>query len=147
MRHIRALNARLETQPTIQSPSSVDALRRSASDMVVFQSVFGWRRFTELSNGTILPKGKYVFSSLDSYLYSPFRAILFSREIADSSPRPYICGSSAQLIVQSIQETYKKYDGNGKVNDDLLAIFPKGVETSWNGAPWTPESYTCRVAP
>jgi hypothetical protein len=147
MRHLRAFNERLKTQPAIQYPDSAEALRRSASDMVVFQSVFGWRRFTELANGTQLPKGRYVFFTLDSYLYSPFRAVLFSREIAGSSPSPYICGTSAQLIVQSIQETYKKHEGNGKVGDNLLALFPKGVETSWNGAAWTPESYSCRPAP
>jgi hypothetical protein len=22
-------------------------------------------------------------------------------------------------------------------------LLPKGVETSWNGAPWTPDSYSC----
>lgn len=138
MRNLRALNDRLQTKPAIQYPDSMDTLRRSASDMVVFQSVFGWRKFKEV------PNGKYPLFSLDSYLYSPFRAILFSREIAGNSPSPLICGSSAQLIVQSIQATYKKYEGNGTVSDDLLALFPKGVEKSWNGAPWTSDSFTCQ---
>jgi hypothetical protein len=92
-----------------------------------------------------LPDGKYAVFSLDSYLYSPFRAILFSREIAGNA-KPPICGSSAALIVQSIQTNFKKYEGNGTVDDDTLALFPKGVEASWNGAPWTNDSFTCEPA-
>jgi hypothetical protein len=45
--------------------------------------------------------------------------------------------------VQAIQTTYKKYEGNGDVGDHVLALLPKGVETSWNGAPWTADSYSC----
>jgi len=137
MRHIRALTERLSTKPATQGTSSAEVLARTASDMVVFQMVFGWRKYEQL------PPGKYGMFSLDSYLYSPYRAILFSTEIRASSAGPLICGSSAQMIVQSIQTTYKRYEGGGNVSDDLLSLFPKGVETSWNGKPWTAESFTC----
>jgi hypothetical protein len=137
MRHIKLLNEKLESKSAIQYPTRLVSLRRVASDLVVFQASFGWRKYKQL------PDGKYAFFSLDSYLYSPFRAILFSREIAGNSIKPPICGSSAALIVQSIQTNFKKYEGNGIIDDDTLALFPKGVETSWNGAPWTNDSFTC----
>jgi hypothetical protein len=137
LRHLLLLNDRIEDRLKGQSADATDFIRRFASDMLAFQICFGWRRFTQL------PSGRYAVFSQDQYLYSPYRATLFAVEARGSASKPAICGYAAEIIVQAIQSTYTKLPGRGNVDDDFLALFPKGVETSWNGAPWTPESFSC----
>lgn len=62
-----------------------------------------------------------------------------------SAAKPAICGYSAEIIVQAIPATYRKYDRRARetLATTSLALFPEGVETSWNGAPWTPGSNSC----
>jgi hypothetical protein len=139
LRHIRALNQQLARRFSNEDAATVDFFIRASADMVVFQSCFGWRKYRQL------PDGKYVIYSLDSYLYAPYRGLLFASEIRGSFPKPVICGYSAEMLVQAIQTTYRTASGGGNVDDSVLAYFPKGVETSWNGAPWTAESFACSV--
>lgn len=138
MRYLRALSDYFKTKYGSQQGQYAQILKRATSDMLTFQMTLGWRKFEQL-----LP-GKYGFFSLDAYLYAPYRAILFSSEVHDSAVNPTICGDSAEIVVQSIQTTYKKYEGAGKISDQILALFPSGVEASWNGKPWTVESFTCK---
>jgi len=140
MRYVRAFTDYLKTKYGTQKDQYTQILKRASSDMLAFQMTLGWRKFEQL------PPGKYGFFSLDAYLYAPYRAILFSSEVHDSAGNPTICGGSAEIIVQSIQTTYKKYEGAGKISDQILALFPSGVESSWNGKPWTVDSFTCNRA-
>ena len=117
---------------------TVDFIQRAAADIVSFQLLLGWRKQAELT------KGRYTFAALDAYLYGPLRALLFAAEINGKGPQPAICGESSELIVQAIQVTYRSCpSGGGIVSDEVLALFPKGVESSWNGAPWTAASHSC----
>ena len=72
--------------------------------------------------------------------------MLFASEIRGTGQKPAICGYAAEILVQAIQTTYQTVPGRGNVDDSILAYFPKGVETSWNGAPWTPDSFNCTPA-
>jgi hypothetical protein len=137
LRYLRALYQHLSKKLDNEDPSTIDFLVRSAADMVVFQSTFGWRRYEQL------PNGKYAIFSLDSYLYAPYRGLLFASEIRGSLTKPVICGYASEMLVQAIQTTFKTRPGKGNVDDPLLAYFAKGVEASWNGAPWTPNSFAC----
>jgi len=137
LRHLRLLNGRIAARLGQQGAQTPDFIRRFASDMLAFQLSFGWRRFSQL------PGGKYAIFSQDQYLYAPYRATLFAAEVRGASSKPVICGYAAEIIVQAVQTTYTTKPGQGNVDDDFLALFPKGVETSWNGAPWTPDSFTC----
>ena len=139
LRHVRLLNGRMDARLGEQTAETRDFIRRFAADMVAFQLSFGWRRFNQL------PGGKYAIFSQDQYLYAPYRATLFAAEVHGSSAKPAICGYAAEIIVQAVQNTYTKTPGRGDVDDDFLAMFPRGVETSWNGAPWTPNSFTCEA--
>ena len=128
------LTARLEGA----NAKTVDFIQRAAADIVSFQLLLGWRKQAELT------KGRYTFAALDAYLYGPLRALLFAAEINGKGPQPAICGESSELIVQAIQVTYRSCpSGGGIVSDEVLALFPKGVESSWNGAPWTAASHSC----
>jgi hypothetical protein len=137
LRHLRLLNERIATRLQGQNAVTTDFVRRFASDMIAFQISFGWRRYTRL------PGGNYGILFQDPYQYSAYRVIFFATEAHGTATKPAICGYAAEIIVQAIQTTYKKYEGNGDVGDHVLALLPKGVETSWNGAPWTADSYSC----
>jgi hypothetical protein len=141
LRHIRALNQRLTQKFNNEDVATLDFFIRASADMVVFQSCFGWRKYRQL------PDGKYVIYSLDSYLYAPYRGLLFASEIRGSFPKPVVCGYAADMLVQAIQTTYRNASGRGNVDNSILAYFPKGVEASWNGAPWTAGSFACSAAP
>jgi hypothetical protein len=113
-------------------------VRRAGADLVAWQSATGWRKLAAL------PDGRYAYFSLDPYLYSPFRAMLFAAEVHAAKDGPAICGYAAEVIVQSFQQTFQKYNqGRGNIGDDVLAWLPKGVESAWNGQPWTPASFAC----
>jgi hypothetical protein len=110
---------------------------RLSADVLAFVLDYGWRPFPAL------PRGRYALYSPDSYLYAPYRAILFSREMHGMDAAPAICGAAAELIVAAVQTTYRAHPGHGSVSDETLAVFPHGVAQSWNGAAWTPQSYSC----
>jgi hypothetical protein len=138
LRHLRALNERIGDRLKTLNAVTSDFVRRFASDMIAFQITFGWRRFSQL------PDGKYTILFQDPYQYAAYRAILFATEVRGAASKPVICGYTAEIIVQAIQTTFKTYDqGKADVGDHVLALLPKGVETSWNGAPWTAESFSC----
>ena len=138
LRHIRALKENLTARLEGANAKTVDFIQRAAADIVSFQLLLGWRKQAELT------KGRYTFAALDAYLYGPLRALLFAAEINGKGPQPAICGESSELIVQAIQVTYRSCpSGGGIVSDEVLALFPKGVESSWNGAPWTAASHSC----
>ena len=41
----------------------------------------------------------------------PYRALLFAVEIHGMNQKPAVCGYAAELLVQAIRTTYKKYGG------------------------------------
>jgi hypothetical protein len=83
--------------------------------------------------------------SLDQYLYSSLRLLLMAAEARGDGLGPKLCGDSAGLFVHGVQQNFKACaNANGIVPDDVLALFPLGVERSWNGAPWTAESFSCQ---
>jgi hypothetical protein len=144
LRHIRALNARFET--TSQGLSDADAsfMRRAAADMLAFEITFGWRRYQETSSGVRIAAGTYGIYSPASYLYAPYRGLLFASETVGRAQTPAVCGYAAEILVQAIQRTYIDHEGGGDVGDDLLAYFPSGVADAWNHkAAWTPQTFSC----
>jgi hypothetical protein len=140
LRYVRTMNDHIQARlggESGESSRSVDVIRRLAADMMAFEMWFGWRKSEQL------PKGKYAIVSLDPYLNSPYRAILFALEVRGPGPKPDICGYAAEIIVQAVQRTFSKTPGRGDVDEGILSLLPGGVEKSWNGAAWTPDSFTC----
>jgi hypothetical protein len=109
------------------------ALARLAAEMAGYSAYFGFR-----SAGQWPPAPAYI----SGYLHGPLRVLLFTSEL-NANRSPAICGTAARLFVFSTQAVFKACSGNGIVSDPLLAKLPRGVEASWNGAPWTPTSWTC----
>lgn len=135
---------RLHKNPIIGWDDDVDLesfAQRAASDMIAFQSLTGFRKFTQL------PTGKYIIQNLDEYLNPVYRLVLLSGSISNSGSTndQRICGDSASLFVQGVQAGFEKCAGEGEVSDELLAELSKGIETSWNGAPWTEDSFSCSL--
>lgn len=154
LRHIRHLRDKAKLNINADENKFEDFSRRVASDMIAFQSLVGWRRHKEIA------LGKYAQPFLQDYLYSPYRLLLMTAEIHEGISSPVVCGESASLFVQGVQESFRNgipkrllksapestlncSEGKGNVSDDLLALLPKGVESSWNGSPWTKESFSC----
>lgn len=132
MRHL----AGLRQQPLRDQRDEAFA-RRAAADVISFQAVFGFRRFEEL------PRGRYTVIYLDQYLRPSLRLLSLAAAVQPPVTKPRVCGESAALFVHAVQEGYKKCAGKGDVSDELLAMLPRGVERSWNGEPWTPNSFRC----
>lgn len=137
MRHLRRANKVLVQRNA--DARTMQIARRLGADLIAFETTFGWSVRPEI------PAGKYPFMELEQYLYAPMRVLAFSAELgSDGSGKPAVCGEAASLFVHGTQELFQRCkDGGGNVSDDILALLPKGVETSWNGAPWTPASYSC----
>lgn len=136
MRQIGRLNRMPIGDPS--DPFSDESFaRRAAADMITFQALVGFRRFEQL------PRGVYVTPEFDQYLHPAFRIVLLAGSVADAGARPAICGEAAELFVRAVQDGFGKEPGGGEVSDELLAELPSGVETSWNGAPWTADSVSC----
>jgi hypothetical protein len=140
LRYLHALDQR-ETSKAVAGTEDLSSFsRRAAADVLTFQSLTGWRRPKDV------PYGKMVLIVRKQYLYEPFRALLMTTEIhGDRSGTP-TCGESASLVVHGVQEAVKACgkDAGGIVPDEVLAKFPRGVEESWNGKPWTDASYRCQ---
>lgn len=140
LRHIHGLHHHERSSAITDDSAFGDFVRRAAADMVAFQALTGWRRFTQL------PPGRYILRPLDQYLYAPYRVLLMTAEIHGERPRPAVCGEAAGLFVHGVQESFRACpDGGGIVTDDLLALLPPKLEESWNGAPWTDESFACEA--
>lgn len=138
LRYVRRALDRLFTR--VANASRREFAQRIAADMVAFEIQMGWRKF-------VVNEKYVVLWQPGGYLYPPYRATAFASEAHGGPTPPAVCGYAAELIVMGVQSAVKKYpDGRGNVDDDFLALFPKGVETSWNGAKWTPLSFTCAPA-
>jgi len=113
--------------------------QRAASDMIAFQSLTGFRRFSQL------PIGKYVIPNFDAYLNPVYRLTLLAGSVSNSKDQPRLCGDSASLFAHGVQTSYQQCGGDGQVSDELLALVPSGVEDSWNGAPWNDKTISCNI--
>jgi len=133
MRHIDRLRGSAGLAPG----SAEDFARRAAADMVAFQTTFGFRRYAQL------PAGKYVTPDLDQYLRPPLRLLLLAGSMSKPGVGKQLCGEAAGLFVHGVQDDFGKCEGKGDVSDELLALLPSGVEASWNGAPWTEDTFSC----
>jgi hypothetical protein len=134
LRFLRAID---ENDSSISLGKHAEAMRRLAADVVAYLGFFGLRATN--------PPGQLVPFRLPGYLHEPFRALLFAAEIHGKRPRPAVCGAAARIFVQAVQTTFKQCSGKGTVSDPLLGLLPPGVEKSWNGAPWTAASWTCKT--
>lgn len=114
-----------------------DFAQRAASDMIAFQTLTGFRTFSDL------PRGAYVIPEFDQYLNPVYRLTLLAGAVSTASTAPALCGDASGLFVHGVQTSFQTCAGDGQVSDELLAEMPPGVETSWNGAPWTTESFSC----
>jgi hypothetical protein len=139
LRHIYALDSKLAGDSSVSAQDG-EFVRRAAADMMAFEAVTGWRHLEGVA------KGKFVILPQTEYLYGPFRALLFASEVNATRKPPDVCGEAAAIFVRSVQEIYKSCGDHagGIVPDEMLARLPKGVEASWNGAPWTEASYACQ---
>jgi hypothetical protein len=134
---LRFLRATDENNSSISLDKHAEAMRRLAADLVAYLGFFGLRATD--------PPGRLVPFRLPGYLHEPFRTLLFAAEINGKRPRPAVCGAAARIFVQAVQATFKQCSGKGTVSDPLLGLLPPGVEKSWNGAPWTAASWSCRT--
>lgn len=132
---LRFLHASNSTEDAVDASAHGAALRRLAADIVAYIGLFGLR--AQSGGGPLIP------AALPGYLHVPFRSLLFAGEANGAGPGPAVCGTAAQVFVQATQWTFTDCSGGGIVSDRLLAELPKGVEASWNGAPWTPDAYSC----
>jgi hypothetical protein len=105
--------------------------------MIAFQTLTGFRTFSDL------PRGAYVIPEFDQYLNPVYRLTLLAGAVSTASTAPALCGDASGLFVHGVQTSFQTCAGDGQVSDELLAEMPPGVETSWNGAPWTTESFSC----
>lgn len=139
VRHIHRLDDATIGDPA--DPLSIETFaRRAAADMIAFQALVGWRRFSSL------PQGVYVTPELAQYFRPALRLVLLAAEVPDPRTGPLICGEAASLFVHAVQlDVTECADGRGIINDDILALLPSGVETSWNGKPWTADSLSCKL--
>jgi hypothetical protein len=137
LRHIRLVSSSLAARGGDRQ--AIELAARLAADLVAFQNIFGWRPRPGV------PAGSYGFLELRQYLYEPMRVLAYGVELSPSTGnQPPVCGESASLFVHGTQELSKRCtDGKGQVSDDILALVPKGVEDSWNGARWTQASFSC----
>ncbi len=136
-RYLRRLDDRTIDDPADPNSNEVFA-RRAAADMIAFQALVGWRRFSSL------PQDVYVIPELDQYFRPALRLLLLAAEVTNSRMRPSVCGEAAGLFVHAVQvDVTECPDGKGIVDDDVLAWLPSGVEESWNGKPWTADSFSC----
>lgn len=111
--------------------------QRAASDLIAFQALTGFRRFSGL------PVDKYTIPNFDAYLNPTYRLSLLAGSVSSSADQPRMCGDTASLFVHGVQTSFQQCSGKGDVSDQILAELPKGVEKSWNGAPWTDVSISC----
>jgi hypothetical protein len=134
LRFLRAID---EKDNSISSEKYAEGMRRLAADLAAYLGFFGLRATD--------PPGRLVPFRLPGYLHEAFRSLLFAAEIHGKRTRPAVCGTAARVFVQAVQETFKQCSGKGIVSDPLLGLLPPGVEKSWNGAPWTAASWTCKI--
>lgn len=139
LRFIRAI-ADQRRKTSDDSGSIFSFARRVAADMVVFECLTGWRRREGI------PAGRFILFPQKQYLYEPFRAVLMAAEVNGGRSIPAVCGMASSLIVHGVQENFKNCSkgAGGIIPDEFLAVLPPGVEESWNGKPWTEQSYSCR---
>ena len=138
LRHIRRL-ADASPEDGAKQNAAEDFARRISADLIALQTIGGWRRYPGI------PVGKFVMRPLDQYFYSSLRLVLMAAEARGAGPGPKLCGEAASLFVHGVQENFKACPtGKGIVPDEVLALLSPGVEKSWNGAPWTPDSVSCQ---
>lgn len=140
LRHLRKLDERLAATGR-DDGSEAEFVRRAASDMVAWLTLTGWRRYDGL------PEGRYFLLPQREYLYETFRTLLLAAEVHGERPGPALCGEASSLFVHGVQETFRSCskEAGGVVPDEVLARLPRGVEASWNGAPWTDRSHSCQA--
>jgi len=137
MRHIQRVTVSFTRRKA--DDGAMLAARRLSADIIAFNTIFGWRPRPEV------PVGTYGFIELKQYLYEPMRVLAFATELGPRGAlEPAVCGEAASLFVHGTQELFKRCkDAKGIIADDILTLLPKKVETSWNGAPWSPSSFAC----
>ena len=137
MRHIQRVTVSFTSGKA--DDGAMLAARRLSADIIAFDTIFGWRPRPGV------PLGTYEFIELNQYLYEPMRVLVFGAELGPKNAlEPAVCGEAASLFVHGTQELFKRCkDAKGIIADDILAFLPKKVETSWNGAPWSPASFAC----
>ena len=96
--------------------------------------------------GQDAPKVKIV----DGYLYPQSRLVLASATLQLSEkfyPETVkVCNDTAKAIVSMVNYSYQTFPkSSGQIPDSLLKELPPGVEKYWNGAPWSEDSYACKV--
>jgi len=139
LRHLSHIGQ--ETSHSLATDDGIvgEFVRRSAADMVAFQTLMGWRRFESF------PRGLYTIVSLDSYLYGPYRLLLLASEIHGRRPNPAVCGNAAELFVDAVQHRVRACgQAGGILTDELLAMLSPRLVDSWGSDTWTEETFTCR---
>jgi hypothetical protein len=137
MRHIQ--RAEVSFGSSNADDGTMHVARRLSADIIAFEIIFGWRPRPGV------PIGTYGFIRLDEYLYEPMRVLAFGAELGPNGPgESALCGEAASLFVHGTQELVKSCkEAKGIIADDILALLPKNVETSWNGGAWSSASFNC----